>query len=1433
MKFLLHRRVMILLTILAVNAALVVTVFARSEESKATPRLTTTTRTGSTAPYQFFPSTMSKPTAGDETHPLAMAGVADLQTATGNGVQISYSRATGVARFIRPTADHPNSLAELVDRSAAPEAQAQAFLAQYGSAFGLTDPASQLTLAGVERDALATRVVYHQVYQGVPVFGGILYAHFDAEGNLRAVNGSIVPDIAVAVTPRLAATDAEATALNAVASDAPRLFDADYGQRSAVSRDSLRAKSNTLYVYRLGMDQGVRGPSHLVYGLEVSNDRDVREFVYIDALTGKIVDRYSGVHENLNREVYEPNPDPANLKWKEGDTLPFSGTTAQQTEDINNLIIATGESYGIFNRLFGRDSYNGAGATMKTVNNDPRITCPNANWNGTTTNYCTGVTSDDVVAHEWGHAYTEYTHNLVYRWQPGALNEAYSDIWGESVDMVNGRQTDSPLTNRTAGACTAYTRPRAIFTVNSPAGLAGDYPAGTAAFGPAITITGTMGLLVLGNDGVGVIGPNNGTNQTTSDGCEPLNDMTGKIALLYRGTCGFAVKTKNAQNAGAIGVVIANHSAGGNNPPGMAGVDPTIIIPTLSVGNNQGLVLEGQLRNNPTTPVTVTLHSSAPGADDSYRWLMGEDSSAFGGAIRDMWNPNCYNHPAKVTDSYYHCTTDDSGGVHRNSGVINHGFALLVDGGTFNGQTIAALGLTKTLPIYFRAQTVYQVWNSDFPDHADALEQSCNNLVGQTLRDPATGLTSTAMLVAGDCAEVTKMIAAVELRTAPTQCNFQPLLGQTPPALCSAGAMNTVLSETVELTSTTGWTMTHTDVYSATNVEWVRQGNLPGSRAGFAFFGADPDNYGDCSGDIGDVSRVMYLTSPAVTLPMTVTAPRLAFDHYIATEANFDGGTLYISVNGGAWTQIMRPDFAYNPYNGPMATVAGGNTSPLAGLDGFHGSDGGKVIGTWGRSIVYLSNYARPGDVVQLRFAQGSDGCGGLDGWYLDDIQMYSCSSERHATFAAASTTVQENAGTVNLTVTLSAAAAVTTTVNYTVGLGTAMGGGVDYTFAPGALIFNVGETSKPLSVMVTDDALYEITETVSIVLVNNSAGSVGTPAVLNVVDNDSAALPAVSFGAASQTVAEGGATVMIPVMLDKPSGANTTLNFTVGGNATLTTRNTDFAYAPTSGSLAMAPGFTSTVIQFAARRDSWNDPNETVIFMLTNPSGAALGAQTAHTVTIQDMPTTISFGYSIGPVAPTRTVTYTAQLMSNGGPVANENVFFSDGTFAATLSSANEVPTNTSAGTGSLQFTYNPTSRVLSYNGTVAGLTGAPTAAHIHYGAAGVTGTVLVGLDMVPSGNGATFSGVYTLPAGVHFDLVSGALYVNVHTAANPNGEVRGQISGTTARVSNTSGVASVTRTYTTNGTRTLSLFAGDQAPSAMAYVWPYIVYLPAVISP
>ncbi len=53
--------------------------------------------------------------------------------------------------------------------------------------------------------------------------------------------------------------------------------------------------------------------------------------------------------------------------------------------------------------------------------------------------------------------------------------------------------------------------------------------------------------------------------------------------------------------------------------------------------------------------------------------------------------------------------------MHNNSGVPNHAYALIVDGGTYNGQTITGLGLTKAAHIYFRAMTFHQNPATDFP----------------------------------------------------------------------------------------------------------------------------------------------------------------------------------------------------------------------------------------------------------------------------------------------------------------------------------------------------------------------------------------------------------------------------------------------------------------------------------------------------------------------------------------------------------------------------------------------------------------------------------------------------------------------------------------------------------------------------------------------
>ena len=915
-------------------------------------------------------SAQAQVSAKGDRQAIDAAGIARLVAESGGTAQVSIHDATGAARFVRAAPGGKLGAQARGVRAATTEAaklsRSAEFLTQYGSAFGISSVAAELGQAKVSTDRQgATRISYKQVYRGVPVFGADLKTHFNAAGDLVVVNGTFIPGIDVEALPTRNAIEAERTAMTKVKAD--------------VGRTAVRLTAqSTLMIFREGLAKGVPGANHLAWQVEVGNRADVREFVFVDAHTGKIIDQISGIHEGKNRVAFDsqgataPGPNyPGTPFWVEGNPFPTG------LAEADNMIAASSEVYDMFKRAFGRDSYDGNGARMISIFNRGDG-CPNASWNGTFISFCPGTTTDDVTAHEWGHAYTEYTDGLIYQWQPGALNESYSDIWGETVDRINGRGTDTPDALRTAGACTAFSPAPPSVNITAPAAIAGTLTGGPASFGPT---TFTLGGNVVGVD-VG----------STSAGCTtPFANaaaVNGNIAFIDRGTCGFAVKVKNAQLNGAIGVIIGNNQ-GGTATITMGGADATITIPSLMVSQNDGTAIKGQLG---TTTVTASLSSGGVGSDNSVRWLIGEDSSAFNGAIRDMYNPTCYGNPGKVSDGQYTCSTADSGGVHGNSGVPNHGYALVVDGGTYNGQTVAAIGITKAAHIYFRAQSVYQGPASNFADHADALDQSCTDLTGVNLASLSTGLPSGEVIAAADCAQVAKMALAVQLRTPPTQCNFVPMLAKNPPALCEAGNVSPLLQDTFDGGKSGGvrWQVSYagnTADFTPRNFGVVR--NLPGARPGYAIFGVNFAG-GSCAPG-GDQSGVMHLDSPEITIPAGVTALKMSFDHWMASEASYDGGNVKISVNGGNWVVVKAVDFVYNPYNATLTTAAGGNTNPMAGEPAFTGADGGSVNGSWGRSIINLAPYAAPNDKIKLRFDMGGDGCGGTYGWYVDDVKVYRC----------------------------------------------------------------------------------------------------------------------------------------------------------------------------------------------------------------------------------------------------------------------------------------------------------------------------------------------------------------------------------------------------------------------------------------------------------
>ncbi len=859
-----------------------------------------------------------------------------------------------------------------------------------------------------------TSLTYRQYHRGVPVFAGELKTHFNARKQLSAVNGMFVPAVSLNTSPSRTWQDASQVAVSKVEKD------------MAVS--ALSARGTALLVYRTGLARGIPGQNHLVWEVEVGNGTDVREFVYVDAHSGKVVDQITGIYDAMFRRAYDgqnlpnvPPGYPGSPYWVEGDAFPTGNAEA------DNMILASKETYDLYFNAFDRDSFDDAGGIMDSIFNRG-YSCPNASWNGTFISFCPGLTTDDVTGHEWGHAYTQYTHGLIYAWQPGALNESYSDIYGETVDRINGRDAVvRPVGPRAADLCSIFggTPPPTLVITGGSA--AGSYQSRASVNEPARPFTRGPTEMALSNP---------------PGACTAVTGVSGKIAivdwtLLPNGAneCGSGARAQNALNGGATAIIFVAPASGILNLGSLS------TIASVQVTNADGTTIKAGIGTGVTATMTLGV-----GTDNTERWLLGEDDTAAGlsGPLRDMWNPRCFGNPGKVSDTFeYVCSTADQGGVHSNSGIPNHAYSLIVDGGIYNGQTITGIGLTKAAHIYFRAMDAYQHPSSDFPDHADAIDASCSDLTGMNLADLLTGAASGEIISPADCATVAQAALAVELRTPPAQCNFQPLLAQSPPADPACGASTArlnLLTNNFE-GSTSGWTISHVASGVGYNQpDWTVSSTLPDGRAGSAFFAGNP-NIGGCNATDNETG-VRSLTSPVIALPKGTTGHTVTFEHWVSTEGFFDGGQLMISVNGGAFALVPQASIIYNSYNLTLATTAQGNSNPRQNQRAWSGTDGGAVDGTWGRSIVSLAGLASAGQSIQLRWDMSTDGCGGTSfGWYVDDVTVYACLPTANPTITIDNVSVTEgNSGTTpaTFTVTLSHASTKTITMKHKTNNGTA-----------------------------------------------------------------------------------------------------------------------------------------------------------------------------------------------------------------------------------------------------------------------------------------------------------------------------------------------------------------------------------------------------------
>jgi Zn-dependent metalloprotease len=329
------------------------------------------------------------------------------------------------------------------------------FIGKRQQTFKMARPQEELNLLFEKTDNLGrTHLRFQQLYKNLTVWGCQTIVHFDKDEAIYLVGGQTIATPNLNTVPTITESEAAESAL------------AEVGNR--VDTPDLEAKSE-LVVYPF------ENETKLVRLVTVTSPTNgsIRWLVFVDAQTGDVIDQFNDIHFDgpdvgegpdvldvyqtfpiylqsgdyimwdvtRNAEIYTfedyYNGGPVSTD-PDGDKI-WDDNTDQKAAVSGHYY--TGLTVDYFWTTFGRNSYDGLGSVVIVNVHDP-VYVNNAYWNGASINFADGDGTNylpfsgslDVVAHEFGHGVTQHTAGLIYRFQSGALNESYSDVFGASVD---------------------------------------------------------------------------------------------------------------------------------------------------------------------------------------------------------------------------------------------------------------------------------------------------------------------------------------------------------------------------------------------------------------------------------------------------------------------------------------------------------------------------------------------------------------------------------------------------------------------------------------------------------------------------------------------------------------------------------------------------------------------------------------------------------------------------------------------------------------------------------------------------------------------------------------------------------------------------------------------------------------------------------------
>lgn len=273
-----------------------------------------------------------------------------------------------------------------------------------------------------------THVRMHQFLNGKRVYGADVVLHARANGDVFLLNGQFRQARGARTRAAVAADEALALAIT----------------EAGIGDFELLGAPELVYVVG-GEDDGV----HLAWRalIDYQGARAARDYIFADAADGSLAAIHPTIHYAKSWQTYDAMDAAYNSASMPG-TLVCTGSQSCGLPDAQDAHDGASITYDYYSTKFGRDSLDDAGMTLVSsvnvcgFNNSGCSGWNNAAWTGAQMVYGDGdgvtfspLSGDlDVVGHELTHGVTDFTSDLIYSSDSGALNEGLSDIFGASIE---------------------------------------------------------------------------------------------------------------------------------------------------------------------------------------------------------------------------------------------------------------------------------------------------------------------------------------------------------------------------------------------------------------------------------------------------------------------------------------------------------------------------------------------------------------------------------------------------------------------------------------------------------------------------------------------------------------------------------------------------------------------------------------------------------------------------------------------------------------------------------------------------------------------------------------------------------------------------------------------------------------------------------------